>query len=163
MWPTIAKRDPESLGGTHNHAGPPFAGGRQHGKREDIGCDRHQCPGFEHDLLGRERAPSVGRTVIGRFDDLKEGRAKRVEVDEQMIAVFRHEGRLRAIEDTCPHRGGPLGKGESDEHGCVRCPLHGWPFDLVTGAMRGNENLRIKTFEAGVDDDGQIWVGSEKT
>ncbi|MEQ9537986.1 MAG: Rieske 2Fe-2S domain-containing protein [Deltaproteobacteria bacterium] len=138
--------------------------GARHGALRKLVAVRHQCPPFEHELLGRAKNPTnVDRTVVGRFEDLREGRAKRVEIADQMIAVFKHEGRLRAIEDTCPHRGGPLGKGEIDEHGCVRCPLHGWPFDLTTGRMRGNENLGVKTFESGVDDDGNIWVGSEAT
>ncbi len=137
--------------------------GERHGALRKVVAVRHHCPAFEAAAVKKPAPPPVGRVVVGPFEALREGRAKRVEIGERMIAVFKHEGRLRAIEDTCPHRGGPLGKGEIDEHGCVRCPLHGWPFDLATGRMRGNENISVKTFESGVDDDGNIWIGSEST
>ena len=125
---------------------------------------RHHCPDFESRLLpSAEKTMGTERTIIGSFGDLKEGQARRVEVGGQTIAVFKHRGELLAIQDTCPHRGGPLGKGEVDEHGCVRCPLHGWPFDLRTGKMRGNKNIDVDTFEAGVNDDGTMWVGPRRS
>jgi nitrite reductase/ring-hydroxylating ferredoxin subunit len=65
--------------------------------------------------------------------ELLEG-GKLVDVAGQTIAIFNSGGRLYAIENTCPHRGGPLGEGkiEDDE---VICPWHGSRFNLKTGAV----------------------------
>jgi nitrite reductase/ring-hydroxylating ferredoxin subunit len=49
------------------------------------------------------------------------------------IAIFNLDGEFCAIDGECPHRGGPLGSG-TVEDGKVFCPLHGWEFDLRTGA-----------------------------
>ena len=58
-------------------------------------------------------------------------------VDGQPVAVFNIEGRLYAIGNRCPHRGGPLVRGtlehRPDTGPAVRCPIHGWLFDLSTG------------------------------
>ncbi len=66
------------------------------------------------------------------FEDL-EGR-KLVEVGGQKIAIFNLAGSYYAIENTCPHRGGPLaeGKVEGEE---VICPWHGSRFNVKTGAV----------------------------
>ena len=66
------------------------------------------------------------------FEDLEGG--KLVDVAGQTIAIFNSGGRLYAIENTCSHRGGPLGEGkiEDDE---VICPWHGSRFNLKTGAV----------------------------
>jgi nitrite reductase/ring-hydroxylating ferredoxin subunit len=72
----------------------------------------------------------VGTQV--EFEDLEGG--KLVEVGGQKIAVFNLGGRCYAIENTCPHRGGPLAEGTmaGDE---VICPWHGSRFNIKTGAV----------------------------
>ena len=57
-----------------------------------------------------------------------------MEAAGQRTAVFNVGGKYWAIEDTCPHRGGPLSEGIlADE---VICPWHGSRFNLKTGAVR---------------------------
>lgn len=52
------------------------------------------------------------------------------------IAVFRtHDDRVFALDDKCPHQGGPLSQGIVHGHG-VTCPLHNWVIDLATGEAR---------------------------
>lgn len=52
--------------------------------------------------------------------------------DGTEIALFNVNGNIFAIDNTCPHMGGPLGEG--DLEGCVvTCPWHGWQFDVKTG------------------------------
>jgi pyruvate oxidase len=53
-------------------------------------------------------------------------------VDGRSIAMSRCGGRLGALENKCPHRGGPLGEG-SIEKGLLRCPWHGYDYDPLTG------------------------------
>ena len=61
-----------------------------------------------------------------------------------------------AIDDRCPHRGGPLGAGTL-ENGEVVCPLHGWAFDLKTGACRSGPDRPVKTYPVRVVD-GQVEI-----
>jgi thiamine pyrophosphate-dependent acetolactate synthase large subunit-like protein/nitrite reductase/ring-hydroxylating ferredoxin subunit len=66
----------------------------------------------------------------------EEGRVRSVTVDGRSIALTRCDGRLGALENHCPHQGGPLGEG-SIEDGLLRCPWHGYDYDPVTGAPPG--------------------------
>jgi nitrite reductase (NADH) small subunit len=53
------------------------------------------------------------------------------------IALFRAaDGRVFALEDRCPHKGGPLSQGIVHDH-AVTCPLHNWVIALDTGMARG--------------------------
>ncbi|QSQ27415.1 non-heme iron oxygenase ferredoxin subunit [Pyxidicoccus parkwayensis] len=59
------------------------------------------------------------------------------------VALVRVEGRLHALDDTCPHRGGPLSEGDLEGH-VLHCPLHAWPFDVRTGqCLRPGARVRI--------------------
>lgn len=66
------------------------------------------------------------------FEDLEGG--KLVEVSGQKIAMFILGGKYYAIENACPHRGGPLAEGmvAGDE---VICPWHGSRFNIKSGAF----------------------------
>jgi 3-phenylpropionate/trans-cinnamate dioxygenase ferredoxin subunit len=59
---------------------------------------------------------------------------KLVEAGGQRIAIFNVGGKYWAIEDTCPHRGGPLSEGMLAEDEVI-CPWHGSRFNLKTGAV----------------------------
>lgn len=48
------------------------------------------------------------------------------------IALFNIEGEIYALDNSCPHQGGPLGEGDIEDS-CVTCPWHGWQFDVKTG------------------------------
>lgn len=67
------------------------------------------------------------------------------------IAVFRTgEGKLFALRDRCPHRGGPLSQGIV--HGdCVTCPMHDWVIELATGTARGPDEGCTPRFDVRVD------------
>jgi nitrite reductase (NADH) small subunit len=87
---------------------------------------------------------------------LREGRA--VEVDGQVVAIFNVGDRFLALENRCPHRGGPLADGIVSA-GTVVCPLHAWKIDLTTGSVTNQpENLQcIKTFPTLVEG-GAVFV-----
>ncbi|MDW4498912.1 nitrite reductase small subunit NirD [Sulfitobacter sp. D35] len=62
------------------------------------------------------------------------------------IAVFRTaEDEVYAIDNTCPHRGGPLAEGIVHGHS-VTCPLHNWVFDLRTGEAQGSDSGAVGTY-----------------
>jgi nitrite reductase (NADH) small subunit len=73
----------------------------------------------------------------------------RVRVGERELAVFNIGGHFYALEGQCPHRGGPLGEGIT-ENGHVYCPLHGWEFDVTTGACINNPEKSVACFPARV-------------
>jgi nitrite reductase/ring-hydroxylating ferredoxin subunit len=85
------------------------------------------------------------RPVI-RPDDIPEGAAKMIRVKGEEMAVFKRDGHVYAIQNICPHEGGQLSKGwlEGDE---VVCPLHGYKFDLKTGACSTDPRLKAKIFQ----------------
>lgn len=55
--------------------------------------------------------------------------------DGSEIALFKSEGTIYALDNTCPHKGGPLGEGIVEDGG-VTCPWHGWQFDIRSGACQ---------------------------
>ncbi len=90
-------------------------------------------------------------------DELGEGRVKSVTCDRQTVCMTRHEGKFAALDNRCPHQGGPLGEG-SIENGLLRCPWHGWDFDPTTGKPPGGYDDGVKTYPVEVRDDG-VYVG----
>lgn len=76
-------------------------------------------------------------TDIGSPDDIPVRGARVVRTSFGDVAVFRTaDDELLAIEDRCPHKGGPLSQGIV--HGRqVTCPLHNWVIDLMTGGVVG--------------------------
>jgi nitrite reductase (NADH) small subunit len=62
-----------------------------------------------------------------------EGRGMTVLKNGRNVALFNVAGEIFALDGVCPHKGGPLGEGFCEE-GHVFCPMHGWKFDVRTGA-----------------------------
>ena len=73
---------------------------------------------------------------IAQTGDLAPGTGKVVEAEGLRIALFHVEGAFSAIDNTCPHRGGPLGEGKLTGE-IVTCPWHGARFNVRTGAVMG--------------------------
>jgi pyruvate oxidase len=61
-----------------------------------------------------------------------DGRVRSVVVGGRPIALARCGERLGALDNRCPHQGGPLGEG-SIENGWLRCPWHGYDYDPISG------------------------------
>lgn len=61
------------------------------------------------------------------------------------MAIFKNNGKLYGVQNICPHEGGQLCKGWI-EGGEVVCPLHGYKFDLSTGACSTDPALKVKVF-----------------
>lgn len=71
---------------------------------------------------------------VASTSDLSPGNGKLVEVDGKRIALFNLGGSYYAIDDVCPHKGGPLSDGTIDGES-VACPWHGAVFNIKTGAV----------------------------
>lgn len=112
----------------------------------------------------------MARHVVAAAADVPPGQRIRVEVEGQAIAIFNVDGEFFGLLDRCPHMGGRLSDGvqiglvEAPRPGCysydrvgeiVRCPWHGWEFDIRTGKSRFDPN-RWKTRVIDVDvEDGR--------
>jgi thiamine pyrophosphate-dependent acetolactate synthase large subunit-like protein len=75
--------------------------------------------------------------------------------------MTRFEGEYAALDNRCPHQGGPLGEG-SIENGMLRCPWHGWDFHPLTGRPPGGFDDGVDTFPVEERDDG-VYVGFPAT
>lgn len=72
--------------------------------------------------------------TIGQLTDIPRLGAKVVTFHGQPIAVFRTQtDDVFALNDLCPHKGGPLSQGIVHDHK-VTCPLHGWVIELDSGS-----------------------------
>jgi nitrite reductase/ring-hydroxylating ferredoxin subunit len=79
----------------------------------------------------------MAKTIkVAQVSDLAPGSGITVDLEGERLALFNVQGTFYAIDDTCPHSGGPLGEGELDG-AIVTCPWHGATFDVQTGAVTG--------------------------
>lgn len=111
------------------------------------------------------------RHVIAQIDELPPGARKLVTIDGRPIAVFNIKGEFFGLMNRCPHQGaslceGPLiGLARSQNPGeieytklgeIIRCPWHGWEFDVRTGQSYCDpRRFRVKAYAA------QVEAGSE--
>lgn len=97
---------------------------------------------------------------IGRLEQVPLRGARCVNTPAGKIAVFRTaDNQVYAIENRCPHKGGPLSEGIV-HGGLVTCPLHNWVFDLATGEAQGADEGQVRTFAVNVVD-GRIFMAAE--
>jgi nitrite reductase (NADH) small subunit len=93
-----------------------------------------------------------GPRTVCRLSDLVEGRGRLVRLAGREIALFRLGDRVLAVDNACPHRGGPLAFG--DQRGAVvYCPIHAWPFDLETGCCAEVPGASVRTYRVRVEGD----------
>lgn len=111
------------------------------------------------------------RHVICRAAELPPGARRVVEVKGRSIGVFNVHGQFYALRNLCPHEGAPLCLGIitgttlpsqpgeyiwAREGEIVRCPWHGWEFDITTGRSVFNPHrMRVKTYEVTVESHAQ--------
>lgn len=107
------------------------------------------------------------RHVIAQIDELPPGARKLVTIDGRPIAVFNIKGEFFGLMNRCPHQGaslceGPLiGLARSKNPGeieytklgeIIRCPWHGWEFDVRTGQSYCDpRRFRVKAYAAQVE------------
>src|SRR5271166_4065958 len=82
-----------------------------------------------------------------------EGRVRTVVVDGRPVALARCGTQLGALENGCPHQGGPLGEG-SIENGWLRCPWHGYDYDPLTGRPPAGFSDGVSSYEVEERADG---------
>jgi len=90
-------------------------------------------------------------------DALADGRVTTVQAGHRSLALTRVAGRYGALDNRCPHQGGPLGEG-SIEKGLLRCPWHGYDYDPLTGSPPPPFSDAPACFPVEVREDG-VYVG----
>jgi nitrite reductase (NADH) small subunit len=83
------------------------------------------------------RAVAAGEIPVGTI--------REVDVDGKALAVANVGGVFHAIDNTCLHRGGPLGDGPL-EGKIVTCPWHGWQYDVTTGKVSQNPSVGVACY-----------------
>src|SRR4051794_21968623 len=104
---------------------------------------------------------------VATLDEMPPGRHKIVEVAGRSIGVFNVNGEFFALRNSCPHQGGPLCTGRvsgfvisetpgeysySRQGEILRCPWHGWEFDIRTGqSWFDPTRVRVRRYEVTVE------------
>ena len=117
----------------------------------------------------------MSKHVVAAADEIPLGGRKLVEIKGRPIAVFNVKGEYFALYDKCPHEGGSLCKGKltslvdsngpgdyrlSREGEIVRCPWHGWEFDVRTGKSYCDPiRLRVRNYAVTVEPGSRLVEG----
>ena len=113
------------------------------------------------------------RYRVGSAEELRSSGRRVVTIQGRQIGIIAVDGRFVALRNKCPHRGAPLCEGTIDgtflasapgefvygmENRVLRCPWHGWEFDLDTGrSLFQPDEVRVKTYRVSVED-GEVFL-----
>lgn len=118
----------------------------------------------------------MSRHVVARADEIPPGGRKLVEVRGRPIVIFNLGGDFHGLLDRCPHQGGPLSRGRltglveadgepgrycwSREGEILRCPWHGWEFDIRTGRSRCEpDRIGTRSYDVTVEPGAAVLEG----
>ena len=113
--------------------------------------------------------------VVASVDEIPPGTRKIIEIGDRSIGIFNVNGEFFALRNRCPHQGGPLCEGRlgfaieaatpgeyrvSRPDEMLRCPWHGWEFDLRTGQSWWNPvHQRVRKYPVAVADGDSLQKG----
>jgi nitrite reductase (NADH) small subunit/3-phenylpropionate/trans-cinnamate dioxygenase ferredoxin subunit len=100
-------------------------------------------------LAGPENATYV---PVARVADVPPGTGTVVETNGRKLALFNVDGTFYALDNTCLHRGGPVGEGDLEDT-IVTCPWHGFQYDVTTGRNVFDPEVGLETFPVRVSGD----------
>jgi 3-phenylpropionate/trans-cinnamate dioxygenase ferredoxin component len=80
-----------------------------------------------------------------KSNEITPGTIREFHVEGRAIAVANVGGKFYAINNTCLHRGGPLGQGVMDGS-VVTCPWHGWQYEVRTGKVSQNPAVGVDCY-----------------
>jgi nitrite reductase (NADH) small subunit len=99
---------------------------------------------------------------LGSIERIPIGEGRTFAVGRRSLAVFRTRGgALHATQAECPHLRGPLADGMLAGTR-IACPLHGYAFDLETGAAIGHACGALRTYDVSLNDSGELLVRCEE-
>jgi len=89
---------------------------------------------------------------VASAGDVPPGTGTVVHVNGRALALFNVGGTFYALDNTCLHRGGPVGEGDLDGT-IVTCPWHGFQYDVTTGRNVFDPEVGLETFPVRVEGD----------
>jgi nitrite reductase/ring-hydroxylating ferredoxin subunit len=90
---------------------------------------------------------------IAKLSNLKEGKSLSCDIlDGLSIAIILKDGKVYAINNSCPHKMAPLSEGHLENHAIV-CPWHCWKFDITNGNCVSGQEAKLKTYEVIIKED----------
>jgi 3-phenylpropionate/trans-cinnamate dioxygenase ferredoxin subunit len=111
----------------------------------------------------------MAKHTVGLVGEIPPGQRKIVDLEGRSIGVFNVQGTFYALRNTCPHQSGPLCRGRligllrasdprhlelSREGEILRCPWHGWEFDVTNGRSVFNPHkLRVRSYQVTIEPD----------
>lgn len=114
----------------------------------------------------------MAKHIVAAAADLPPGARKTIEAEGRVIAVFNVGGDYYALNNRCPHEGGPLCAGKlsaltvstrpgeylwTREDEIIRCPWHGWEFDLKTGrSVCDPKTMRVRLYDVHVEQGDEL-------
>jgi nitrite reductase (NADH) small subunit len=136
--------------------------------------DRPIDTAFRVALAAQPPKAKVGRRVtVCAAKDIPPGSRRIVETPGHSIGVFNIAGTFHAVRNVCPHYGAPLCQGSVHathkpagvhqyepalEGRVLRCPWHGWEFDIPTGKGLYDKNSKVMTYPVEVDANGDVVI-----
>jgi nitrite reductase (NADH) small subunit len=107
--------------------------------------------------------------IIGNVVDMPSGHNRIVKIQNKSIGIFNVKGTYYALKNNCPHQGAPLCQGKvtgmtlpskpgeyiyGREGEIIRCPWHGWEFDLTNGkSVFDPHSCLVKTYKVEVEEE----------
>ena len=98
--------------------------------------------------------------ILNSPNDIEEGKTIKVQAGKIFLAVSKFNGKIGAIDNSCPHMGGPLGEGVID-NGFIKCPWHGYEFHPCTGKSPEGFTDEVQAYQVDIRDDG-VYVAVEE-
>jgi nitrite reductase (NADH) small subunit len=93
---------------------------------------------------------------VARKDEIPAGSIREFQIEGKTLAIANVGDKFYAVDNTCLHRGGPLGQGIL--HGvAVTCPWHGWQYDVTTGKLVMNQAVAVATYALEVRGE-DLWI-----
>lgn len=87
------------------------------------------------------------------LEELPLGKGREFVLGGRIVALFRTDDGVYAVDGICPHAGGPLAQGMVRNH-VVTCPWHGWQYDVRTGCHTINARICVQSFHVNVNNEG---------
>jgi nitrite reductase/ring-hydroxylating ferredoxin subunit len=95
------------------------------------------------------------RVKVAEVSELESGDRKHVDIKGKEITVLNVDGTYYAVENYCPHMGGPVGNGplgrDDEDSAIIMCPFHEWRFDLETGEVVFPSKKRVMTHDVSLE------------
>jgi 3-phenylpropionate/trans-cinnamate dioxygenase ferredoxin subunit len=109
--------------------------------------------------------------VVARVADIPPGGRKIVKIEGREVGVFNLDGTYYALKNVCPHQGARVCLGRITgttlpsrvsefNYGLtgriLRCPWHGWEYDLTTGRSVFDPNVKVVLYPVTLDEDNIV-------